>query len=351
MPILHAQGVVGFPDGSSPIKTELVATLTYASPFPNALAGTTTVTVGAGLSIDSYDSSKGTYGQMTFPFSPVLPNAGYSAIVAGTNVSSSVYAVTLGSSVVVNGYVAAKPSTASPLYPNFSYDSTTTIIKSGPAIPTPKVDLSRVSRAPFIPALAVKPVTGGILLTLVQGSDNPVGALGDTAPTVYYTTGDLDFTDPLTTLTVNGPIVLNVIGDINLGSAPGSKLIISSTGSAEIHFSGTISCVDLLGGGIENQTFNPLKLIFVSPTASTTNTFNSTLDFYGAIYVPNGAITWNGRDLYGAISADTVTINGGAVHSDIALKKMAVAGVETAFVTEKWREILGGADPDHVPGW
>ncbi|MEO6874454.1 MAG: collagen-binding domain-containing protein, partial [Opitutaceae bacterium] len=219
-----------------------------------------------------------------------------------------------------------------------------------PAPPPSTPDLLRVSRSPYIPGLAPKLVTGGLTLTFSQGIDNHVGTPGALAPTVYQASASLDFTDPLTRLTVDGPVVINVAGDITLGTPSGAKIIVGPMGSAEIHFSGTFSCVDLTGGGIENQSFNPLKLVFIG-TGTGVNTFNCTTDFYGAIYTPNADITWSGGNLYGALSAKNITLNGGWVHYDVALRKLSVGGVDSVYVISKWREITSPTDPDRVPGW
>ena len=319
-PKVHARGMVTLPgpvstDPSRLIKTQLVATLTYGSLFVNALAATSTVTLNSGVAVDSYDSSLGTYNQITSPFSAGSPNRGSSAVLAGGNNAAS--AVRLLGTVSVNGYVAV-PSGASPAFlPLWSYTVGTTVLTG--VIPTPPPappDLSRVSRSPYMPAFAPNLGLSGIDLPFAQGVTQIVGSPGATAPTVYRALSGLEFTDPLTVLTIDGPVVINVSGNVDLGNfESGAKIVIKPWASAEIHFTGTFSCNDVTGGGIENQSLDPLKLVFVG-TGSSANTFNSTLDFYGAIYTPNAAMNWDGGILYGAISATDVTITGGPIHYD-----------------------------------
>jgi len=344
-PIVHAEGVVALPDGSSLIKTQVVAALSYSSLFPNALASTSSVTLAAGVTADSYDSSLGTYGQITFPFSPAAPNTGYSAVIAGNSTGS--YAVTLAGAVTVNGYVAAPSTSASPYAPNVSYDSTASIVKGSAVIPFPKVDLTRLSRSPYIPSFAVNSAGSGSGLSLAQGANTVIGSPTNVVPTIYNATGNLDFTNPSTTLTITGPVVIDVVGNINI-LGDGSQIVVTPQGSATIHYSGTFNCSAALGGGIDNQTFNPQKLVFVGTGNSTTNTFSSTIDFYGAIYVPSGTITWSAGNLYGAISADTISFSGGAVHFDTALRKFSVSAVDAPYVITRWREVIGPTDPDRV---
>ena len=334
-PMIHAEGVVTLPDGTNQIKTQLVATLSCSSPFPNTLAATNSLALGAGTSVDSYDSTAGTY----------TPNTGFSAVVAGSNTASTAVSM-LGA--VINGYVAAPADPTSSFSPNWSYDAST-VVKGTVAVPFPKVDLTRVSRSPYIPAFSILPAAAGTPLVLASGANTDIGTSGNVYPTVYSVAGDLDFSAASTTLTINGPVVLDVSGNIIL-TGNGSKIILPmlENGSAEIHFVGTLNAVAGLGGGIENDTLNPQKLVLLSSNPSSFNVFSSSIDFYGAIYLPNGGLTWTGANLFGAVSAATFTASGPAFHYDTSLQTLWVPGVESPYVISKWREVTSSADPDHV---
>ncbi|MEO6873485.1 MAG: hypothetical protein ABI222_01550, partial [Opitutaceae bacterium] len=155
LPLMHAEGVVTLPDGTNVIKTQLVTTLTYGALFPNALAAAATVNVASGVSIDSYDSSLGTYNQISLPFSAAAPNIGSSAVLAGGY--SAGPAVKLIGAVTVNGYVAVPSARTTPFGPLWKYTPGATILTGViPAPPPSTPDLLRVSRSPYIPGLAPK---------------------------------------------------------------------------------------------------------------------------------------------------------------------------------------------------
>ena len=81
-PVVYSEGVATLNNNAaSAIKTQLRATVVPVSLFPNALTATTDVMLSAGGTIDSYNSSLGTYNQTTSPFSVASPNIGSSAVV------------------------------------------------------------------------------------------------------------------------------------------------------------------------------------------------------------------------------------------------------------------------------
>jgi len=335
-PVLHAEGIVALPDGSKAIRTQLVGKLTYSTPFPNTLAGTAALTLGPGVTVDSYDST----------ISGWVPNTGFSAVIAGSNPSTT--AVQL-QGAVINGYVAAPSSSAAPFNPEWLYDGSV-VVKGTVAVPIPKVDLTRVSRSPYLPTFPIPPLTSvGTVLTLAPGGDTAIGTTGDVWPTLYRVAGDLDFSTAATTLTINGPVVIDVVGDIVMtGSDSRIILPMLANGSAEIHFGGVLHGVTGSNGGFDNQTWNPQKLVLLGASNSAAHSFNSSINFYGAIYLPQGTLTWNGGDLYGAISASTFTANTGAFHFDTSLRTSWVPGVEAPYVISKWREVTSPTDPDRV---
>ena len=352
-PMVHAQGIAT-PVTGAPIKTQLAATLTCAPLFPNAIAAATAVTVSAGGTFDSYDSSQGTYGQTTTPFSSSSPNIGYSAVIAGGNTGGTAVSLTNGGTI--SGYVSAPSSSTSPYSPQFTY-SANAIVKGTSATPSPKVDVSRVSRSPYIPQYSIQTISGGSLLSLTQGSNTTIGTAGARTPTVYYTSGSLNFTNSATKLTIVGPVVISVAGDISLGASGvyGSKIIITSTGSAVINFSGELFVGDTVsGGGIDNtQTKIPQNLILIGTSTYNSGSYHyywSSIPFYGVIYMPNAYVTvWSGVTVYGAISAQNVAFPySAAVHYDVALRKTSIAGMDTPYIISKWREVTSSSDPDWV---
>ena len=343
VPVIHAEGVVSLPDLSNPIKTQVVATLGYPAVFANALAGASSVTVSAGVTVDSYDSFAGYYGQITAPFTPLAPNTGYSAVLAGGSTTS--YAVNLVGAVTVNGYLAAPVTAASPDAPNVSYDGSATV-KGTAALPLPRVDLSRVSRSPYVPNLGIltlQPPTV-LLPPLSPGGNITIGAPSVIIPTVYTGT-DLNMSVAATTLTIAGPVVIDLTGDVMI-TGDNSQIVILPQGSLELRYAGVFTCSGL-GVGVDNQTTTPSKFLVIG-SGTATNTYSSAMDLYGAFYIPNAELDWTSGNLYGAISAGTISFGGGLLHYDASLRKYTVPLVASPFVINKWREIVGPTDPERV---
>ena len=256
-PVLYVQSTLTPPDNSKPMVTQVRATLAKAPLFPNAVAASSTLSITNGGTVDSYNSSLGTYASQT---------PGYSAVLAAGNTSGT--AVTMVGTLV-KGYVAAPPATDSPFAPLWSYDAGANLI--GPASSV-TMDLTRVSPSPSIPQFEITAVTNpnNNSPTMTAGVYNPIGQAGATTPTVYTINGDLTLSSSSNILTINGPVILEIKGDITIGSG---SIVITTTGSAEIHFSGTLKIQS--GSGIDNQTLDPKKLILIGTANSGSHNFSS----------------------------------------------------------------------------
>jgi len=324
-PVLYAEGTVTLGDGST-IKTQLSSPIAPAPLFPNAVAATTSLVINGGSTqgtIDSYDSTLGTYGSQT---------PGYSAVVASTGTTSGSLSVL---KTTVNGFIAT-PSSSTTYAPLWSYGNGAILrgTSSGAS-----VDLTRVSRSPFIPQFDITTVTNpnSSTLTLAAGSNVTIGVPGATTPSVYSLNSGLtrSGTD---TLTINGPVILNVIGAITTTGT--GKIIVGASGSAEIHFDGTLSIGT--GGGFDNQTLDPSKLILIGTANTSGHAYSATNAFYGVIYMPNvSAFTINtGVQIYGAISAKNITFNAEAtVHYDTSLRYETISGFDQPYTITSLREL------------
>ena len=302
------------------------ATLAKAPLFPNAVAASSTLSITNGGTVDSYNSSQGTYASQT---------PGYSAVLAGGNKSGT--AVTMVGTLV-KGYVSAPPAADSPFAPLWSYDAGANLIGPSSSV---TMDLTRVSPSPSIPQFVITDVSNNNnSFTLSVGTDSTIGQAGATTPQVFTIHSDLIRTSS-DKLTINGPVILNVMGGITIGSG---SIVIRSTGSAEIHFSGALNIQS--GGGIDNQTLDPKKLILIGTANSGSHNFSSATPYYGTIYMPKASLSVDtGVVIYGALSAQNITFSAEAtVHYDISLRAATFGGVVTPFIIPEWRELTTSTD-------
>ncbi|SDS05781.1 carbohydrate-binding protein [Opitutus sp. GAS368] len=354
-PVIYSQGVATLSDGSAPITTQLRALIAPAPLFPNAAAATSVLLINPSSGtcmIDSYNSALGTYASQ-------VGNAAtnYSAVLAGGSTSTTPSATVSRSTV--KGYVAAASASTAPYAPRTSFGGTTTV-KSATSPVSPNVDLTRVSRSPYIPQFDVQSVTGATTLVLNVGSNTDIGTAGATTPSKYVINGDLLLNQTGSTLTIHGPVILDVQGQIYIYNGSGSggcRIIIKPTGSAEIHFSGRLYIGSYLGSldGIDNQTLDPKKLIIIG--TNTTNTtgyhyFWSTLPFYGVIYMPNAYLClWGNVNIYGAVSASNIGYPNTStnIHYDTTLRTAAFGGVDAPYMIWELRELTNPSETVTLP--
>jgi len=341
-PVIYSEGSATLPNGTVAIKTLLRATVAPAPLFPNALAATSTLSISGAGTVDSYDASQGTYNQITPPFSSGSPNVGYSAVLAGGNPNATAVAIT---NTTVKGYVAAPSAEISPHAPRWTYSSSAAVTGNSSST----VDVTRVSRSPYIPQFDLSAVSGGNPLLITAGSNTTIGIEGATTPITYVIGIGLTLAGS-DTLIINGPVILDVQGGITTTTG---KIVITPAGSAEIRFSGALSIGGNSGGGIDNQTLDPKKLILVGSASTGTHNFDSTLPFYGAVYMPNvtNALTiGTGVVIYGALSAKHITFSSDAnVRYDTSLRYARIHGVEQIFQITELRELTNPAERVVLP--
>lgn len=360
--VIYAEGTINLA-GSAATKTQLRTVVAPTPLFPNAVGASTNVTINGGGTVDSYDSSLGTYASQT---------PGYSAVLAAKGTTTPALTVT---STTVNGYAAAPSSSTSPYAPMWSFGGSAVLkgTSSGTGI-----DLTRVSRSPYVPQFDCLP--GSSLSaafaagTFSSGTNIPapgaadltlnLGTPGAITPTIYNYNGNLRLQSGSTsyyrTINVNGPVILYVNG--YLRASPGGSLIIADTGSAEIHFTNYLRSLATCGGFI-NRTKDPKKLTLIGDgnTSSVCYLFPFTdpagLDssFYGTIYLPNitgtgGLTVYTGVVIYGAISAQNVTFDAEAtVHYDVSLRYATMSGVDQPYSITEWRELTDVVEAATMP--
>ncbi len=362
-PVIYAEGVGVLPDiGSTTIKTQLHATIAVAPLFPNAVAASSALSLNSGGVVDSYNAVLGTYNQTTAPFSFGSPNVGYSAVLAGGT------AVTV-TSTTISGYVAAPSASTSPYAPLATFGTSPAATVKGASSPaSPNVDLTRVSRSPFIPQFGiVAPSANDTLANVGQGSGTflnqsaTLGTPGATTPSIYnitatYDTGwpypGLDLWANYHILNINGPVILNVTGLVRVYYG---SLIISGTpsdnASLKIIFTGDLQLYNT--GTVDNRTKLPERLAIYGTTSLTSPYLNQNpaKPFYGVIYLPNARFTLQGsQDIYGAFSAKNITFaNSPRLHYDTSLRTTTFSGVDAPYMISEWRQLTDPAEKVTLP--
>ena len=366
-PVVYAEGTIAIA-GSPSVRTQLRATIASAPLFPNAAASTTTISANSGGTVDSYDSTTGTSavqpgvangagtsGLISGTYASQVGTAtNYSAVVAAGSTAGT--AITL-SSTTVSGYVAAPSSSTTPYAPLISIGSSGSV-KSLTSPASPNVDTSRVSRSPFIPQFDPLP-SGGLATNwssvpkgtqLNLGYNSNIGTPGATTPSRYYINGSLTLgTAIYNSLSINGPVILYINGDLTITAAGSTgRIDINSTGSAEIHVAGAFTA-DAPGDGIQNYTGDPKSLIIICDTTSTATHFYSegVNDLYGVIYIPYSTSNTgyyndnNNTEIFGAVSASKITYSGANmnIHYDTSLRYATFGGVDQPYTITEWREL------------
>lgn len=376
-PVVYAQGTIAYADGSIS-RTQVRATLARAPLFPNALAAnSSTITANSGGTVDSYDSTTGTVAVQNGVANTTTPNLNSGTYASHANTSTNFSAVAASgysagtaitlSSATVKGYLAAPSSTSSPYTPLYSSGGT---VKGFSSPASPNIDLTRISRSPYIPKFDTIPGGAGGLATnwattpkgtlLALSTTTNIGTPGATRPSSYYYSGNLTIgTATIQYLNINGPVILYVNGDLFI-TASGStgRININNNGSAEIHVTGAFKA-DLGGEGIQNYTSDPKSLIIISDTTGTARHFYSEgiYDLYGVVYIPYSTSTdgfYNDNtaaEIFGAVSANKITYSGANlnVHYDTSLRYATFGGVDQPHAVAEWRELTDPSEQATMP--
>jgi len=380
-PNIYAEGIVILPgNGGAPIRTQLLAAISTASLFPNAAAATSTLNMNAGGTVDSYNAD-----QDNDPTTVAAPpysslGSGYLAVLAGGSTTGT--AVTLTNNVV-QGYVAAPSGTSPPYAPRVTFGGSASL-KNGVVVsphPTaPNVDLTRISRSPYIPQFDPSPWDSERsykINDVVRYSSNlylcksPPPANQDPGNTTYWTqnayqpaisgTATIGTAGATTilyttnvilndgdTLTIQGSLILDVRGELKVRGT--GKIVLEDSASAAIYVGGRVSIGSgsAAAAGIENRSKDPKRLILVGTVSSSPfpNRYLASLPFYGVIYMPKltGSFTVN-ANIFGAISGKVVVFPSTAnIHYDTSLRTATFSGIDSPFVITNWRELTDAAD-------
>jgi hypothetical protein len=269
--------------------------------------------------------------------------------------------------------VAAPAASTNPYAPLWNFGATTLTGSAATGI-----DLTRVSRSPYVPQFDIQTITTGTNLPAAAAYGGSGTVLIDGAVTlgtpggpvvIYNITHTHDNSDGLNyvgldlyyagqDLTIDGPVILNVT---NLFNIRNGSITITNTGSLEIYFSGRLDLGQgsFAAGGITNNTSDPKKLLLVSTNSSNTagnNYLRTKTPFHGTIYMPNAYLHMSNstfsNQLYGAFSAKNIYFQHTAnMHYDTSLRTAGKIGtfIDGPYQISEMRELTDPADRITLP--
>ncbi len=276
--------------------------------FDNALFANTGINMKGNSFVDSFDSRVGIYGG---------DNIGEEGHIA-TN-ATNIGAITLENNVVVYG--DAKNGEGG--------DPDDILLFNSSVVTGDKAALSESKPLPPIPTPEGLVSRGSYFL---GGNDqSTISESGE------YTSFQVDSN---AIVTIQGDITLYVTGDFSMLSntvleiPEGSSLSLYLGGSFE-QDSNTI---------FDNPTKDPTKIqIIGTDSFEGEMAWDSTSEFYGAVYFPQANVTINSNvDIYGSIIADLFYIDSNArIHYDLALRYVDALQLELAtYYVKSWHEKL-----------
>ena len=361
-PVIYAEGVAVLPDDAGTIiKTQLRALVAPAALFPNAAGSTTYTRLASSGTVDSYNSVLGTYAAQ------VATPTNYSAVLAGGNTAGTAVTVT---TATVRGYVAAPGASTSPYAPRWTYGAATVTGSAATGI-----DLTRVSRSPYVPQSDIQTIAASASVTLnslsVSSGTTDLPRVGDTISAdgkyYYYTTSYLYLSSGYT-LNINGPVVIDVrpigsSGHLYIEQTGAIVIANNATASLEAHFGGRLFIYSQNNafGGIQNLTLDPKRCILLGTSITNTANYhylavrNVSFTFYGVVYMPDAYLQiYNPRpytqNLYGALSASNIYFQHAAnLHYDTTLRTAVISGVDAPYQITEWRELTDPAEKITLP--
>ena len=143
-------------------------------------------------------------------------------------------------------------------------------------------------------------------------------------------------------VTINGPVVLYVIGDVTLDNSAEIRIVDPNTNPDAylvIYLGGNFTCKN--GGFINNMAQNATKCkIYGLPTCKSIIFMTNTI-FFGAVYAPNADVQLNNSvEYYGSVVANSFMQSVNAdFHYDASLRNVGVNDEAIRFVVKHWSEL------------
>ena len=142
-------------------------------------------------------------------------------------------------------------------------------------------------------------------------------------------------------LTIDGPVILYVMGDVTLNASAEVRIV-------DVNTNPNASLIMYLGGDLEvkknsavnNLTKDATKLKMYGLNSCQSVDIENNCNFYGAIYAPNANMVMkNSGDLYGAVVTKSFKQENSAdFNYDAALRDVSINDEFVSFVIRRWSE-------------
>ena len=142
-------------------------------------------------------------------------------------------------------------------------------------------------------------------------------------------------------ITVDGPVVLYIIGDVIIKSSAELQVVGADTNpdaSLTLYLGGDAEVKN--SGAINNKARNAKKVKIYGLDSCQSIVLKNGSDFYGAIYAPNADVEMmNSADVFGAVVAKSFEQKNSATFNyDASLRDVSIDDEALRFVVKQWRE-------------
>ena len=335
LPVITASGVAQMPDGIS-ITRRLQVTVRPAALFNSAVGAysSCSFTINFAATLDSYES------RIDPNPSSLLQTRKDEALVSAPGVSVN--------AAQIFGYVAT--TGAAPTYSTGG--AVTRADTPGGVTRDPRYVFTNANQNLFeiLPASGAGTTVTGITELQAYPFYGQLGVAGASAPSIFYVTGDLSLLSNFDNLTIKGPVIIQVSG--NLTTQGTGQIIVNKgvdaahDGSAQILVGGRL---DIEGAGVDNRTRLPKNLAIISTSSGSyadinyyTAQLTTSCPYYGVIYVPYGSLRlyalYGINTIYGAVVAQTIDQGWGTgtFHYDLSLRDKVYSTLNTPYEISQW---------------
>jgi large repetitive protein len=259
------------------------ASSTHAPLFSYALFGSQGVTLAGGSYADSYLGAVSTWLRSQYKNGDVGTNATQPCSIQLTN-NAQIYGKT---------WVGAGANPASAI----CLSGGSVIYNNRTGALTAALDMTPMAEPPGGTSMGALNLSNGVSSTLGAGA---------------YRYSSLNLTGG-STLTLNGPVVLHVAGNLTISN--GSRMVVNS-GSATLYVNG--QKIDITGGSFVNATLDPRNLTIYGGSGLQTVNLSGAATLHAQVFAPAGAIVVSGgQSTFGSLIGRTINLsNGSSVHFD-----------------------------------
>jgi len=288
----------------------------------------TTIDIGNGVTIDSYDSE----------------GTGSNGHIGTNSISTSPKAVTIGKDSDINGNVYIGQG-GDPVLAISGYAKGGMALSHNKVLPEAEctIPADLIHKGDLV-VVEEEVFSNGWYDSITVEKNGHLTFNPDV--TFIYVDGDMSITGTKkkeTTVTIATDMTLYVAGKFEIKDA---ELTIQDNHKLTVYTGGEIGLDPKDNSYINNVSKNPLNLVIYGLDTCTKVTVKKHEGFYGAVYAPKALIDIKDKDatIYGSIVGDTIKIaDNASIHYDEALASVAIPGSSggdsDSLVCKNWKEL------------